>query len=303
MRTQRVRRRSPDRPDRLGGPRTVDALSAARGEASAAPLWEAHAAQWSLIGSPLRPHAQDLAIAQRAIDRFAGESQWYALVLGVTSELACLRWPSGAALLAADLSAAMLQNEWRAPASCPSLAIRCRWQALPVTRGSVSVVLGDGSLSALPNVESVRAVLAQVAAALRRDGSFVLRAYTRPETPESPWQVLDDLLSGKAHSIHVAKWRLAMALHGSLSSGVILDRVWKVFRQAVPDSRRLAARTGWSVESIDTIDAYRGARSRYLFPTLAELRGLLSPWFEEVDCAVPTYELGDRCPTLTLRLR
>ena len=303
MKTQRVRRRSADHPDRLGGARNVEGSSPARSEASATPLWEAHAAQWSLIGSPLRPHPQDLAIAQRAIDRFAGESQWYALLLGVTRELAGLRWPSGAALLAADLSAAMLDNEWRAPAECPSLAIRCRWQALPVTCGSVAVVLGDGSLSALPNVESVRAVLAQVAAALRRDGVFVLRAYARPEIPESPWQVLDDLLSGKVPSIHVAKWRLAMALHGTLSSGVVLERVWKVFRQAVPDSRKLAAHTGWSVETIDTIDAYRGARSRYLFPTVAELRGLLSPWFDEVACDFPTYDLGDRCPTLTLRLR
>ena len=303
MKTQRAGRRSAGRPDRLDGPNTAEPLSAARSEACATPLWEAHAAQWSLIGSPLRPHAQDLAIAQRAIDGFASESRWYALLLGVTRELACLRWPSGAALLAADLSAAMLDNEWRAPAGCPSLAVRCRWQALPVTPGSVSVVLGDGSLSALPNVESVCAVLEQIAVALRPDGVFVLRAYTRPDTGESPWQVLDDLLGGKAYSIHVAKWRLAMALHGTRSSGVVLDRVWKVFRQAVPDSRSLAARTGWSVESIDTIDAYRGVRSRYLFPTLAELRGLLSPWFEEVDCDFPTYELGDRCPTLTLRLR
>jgi SAM-dependent methyltransferase len=303
METQRLGRGFPDCPDRFGGPRPAEPLSVARSEASAAPLWAAHAAQWSLIDSPLRPHPQDLAVAQRAVDRFAGESKWYALLLGVTRELADLHWPRGAALVAADLSAAMLEHEWRSPPGCASLAVRCRWQALPVARGTVSLALGDGSLSALPDVESIRSVLEQVATALRPDGCLVLRAYTRPEIPESPWQVLDDLLGGRTPSIHVAKWRLAMALHGTLSSGVVLERVWKVFRQAVPDSRKLAARTGWSVASIDTIDAYRGARSRYLFPTLAELRALLSPWFAEVDCEFPTYELGDRCPTLTLRLR
>jgi len=308
METSLARPISPDCPDRFGGPGSKDRPTAAsaafneRSDASGSPLWAAHAAQWSLIGSPLRPHPQDLAIAQRAVDLLAGESKWYALLLGVTSELASLRWPCGASLLAADLSDAMLRREWRSPPGCPSLAVRCRWQALPIARTSLSLVLGDGSLSALPDVQAVREVLDQVATAMRPDGCFVLRAYTRPDVPESPRQVLDDLLGGRTPSMHVAKWRLAMALHGTLSSGVVLDRVWKVFRQAVPDSRRLAARTGWSIASIDTIDAYRGSRSRYLFPTLAELRGLLSPRFDEVGCEHPTYELGDRCPTLTLRL-
>lgn len=309
LETQLLRHVSPDRPDRYADRGTTEALFAAsaadnaQAEAAATPLWAAHAGQWSLIGSPLRPHPQDLAVAQRAVDRFAGESKWYALLLGVTRELACLRWPCGAALLAADLSAAMLEREWQAPEACASMAVRCRWQELPIADGSVSLVLADGSLSALPDVVSVRRVLGQVARVLRPDGAFVLRAYARPERPESPWRVLDDLQNGRISSMHAAKWRLAMALHGTVSSGVVLQRIWKAFRQAVPESRALAERTGWSIETIDTIDAYRGVESRYLFPTLTELRELMAPWFAEQECVFPSYEVGECCPTLTLRLR
>ena len=94
-----------------------------------------------------------------------------------------------------------------------------------------------------------------------------------------------------------------MALQVSDVSGVVLDSVWCAFRDGSPSSAALAASTGWAVPTIETIEAYRGATSRYFFPTLRQLRRLIAPWFIELACEIPTYELGERCPTLTLERR
>ncbi len=56
-------------------------------------------------------------------------------------------------------------------------------------------------------------------------------------------------------------------------------------------------------EAIDSIDVYRGAGSRLIFPTLRETRALLAADFRELECHVPGYELGERCVTLLLAPR
>jgi hypothetical protein len=92
-----------------------------------------------------------------------------------------------------------------------------------------------------------------------------------------------------------------MALHEGLDRGVGVGRVWEAWHEARLDVHDLAERTGWHVEEIQTIDAYRGSPARYTFPTLEEARGYLSADFEEISCHFPDYELGERCPTLLLR--
>jgi hypothetical protein len=73
------------------------------------------------------------------------------------------------------------------------------------------------------------------------------------------------------------------------------------FDAVVPDRAALAARTGWSREVIDQIDNYRESRAVYSFPTLDEFRATFVPLFTEIACHVPSYELGERCPTLVLQ--
>lgn len=223
------------------------------------------------------------------------------LLLGTTQELLNLRWPGEAWIVAIDSSEAMLR------ARCLQLEPAMRvspvcgdWCNLPVPSRQTDLVLADGSLAVLPNLNSIVKVMAEVADSLVQDGRFVVRAFVRPVPAESPEAVCEDLLAGRIGSIHAAKWRLAMSLHGTLSEGVELDAVWRVFRRAVPRTESLAARLGWSSSAVDTIDAYKGVKARYFFPTLSELRDLFSSTFSELRCHVPAYELGERCPTLVL---
>ena len=126
-----------------------------------------------------------------------------------------------------------------------------------------------------------------------------VRFYVRPERPEAPGRIFDDLEQGRIGSFHVFKWRLAMALHRGLEEGARVADVWKAWSERVPDAGALARRTGWPMEVIRTMDAYRDVPATYTFPTLEEARATLSGAFDEIDCRFPTYELGERCPTLS----
>jgi hypothetical protein len=82
---------------------------------------------------------------------------------------------------------------------------------------------------------------------------------------------------------------------------VVLADVWDAFHAAEDDLDSLALRCGWPLEAVRTMEAYRGVPARYSFPALPELRELfLDAGFSLADVFHPTYELGDRCPTLLL---
>ena len=64
--------------------------------AAGAANWGKASRQWSLVGSPLRPDASDVAFAEAAIaERFRATGRPpRAVLLGVTPELAACRWPA-----------------------------------------------------------------------------------------------------------------------------------------------------------------------------------------------------------------
>jgi len=265
--------------------------------------WNRHARQWRHVASPLRPCNEDVQVVQAALDEMAARMSAgvQALLLGVTPELTHLSWPSGSFLHAADANAEMIAQHWNPPVPIESKVTLARWQSLQLDPASLDIVLADGSLTVLPDLAAIRTVLRRMASALRPQGRFVLRAFVKPDEPETPESVVEDMLNGRIGNVHIAKWRLAMALQRSLAGGVELHRVWTAFHSAVPSVTRLASTTGWSVDSIRTLESYRDVRVRYFFPTLTELRGMLAERFDEIACYRPSYELGERCPTLVLQ--
>jgi hypothetical protein len=164
----------------------------------------------------------------------------------------------------------------------------------------MDLVLGDGSLSCLPDANGIAVVLRQLATVLDDGRHIVTRVFVRPETAETPGQVVDAMRSGNIGNFAVFKWRLLMALHGPGAEGVQLKTVYDAVCDAIPDRAALARTLGWSLESINTIDAYRTASWRYFFPRPSQFRELAAVDFLEMDCHVPTYELGEQCPTFVL---
>lgn len=273
--------------------------------------WDRHARQWRHVGPPLRPAPEDVALFERLVAEGVAERRGparrgplRAALLGVTPELARMRWPRGTRLTAFDRCPGMLAEVWPGAALAPdAVAVRAAWEALPVADGALDVVAGDGCYTLLDAPRGYRALGAEVARALAPGGTFAMRFFVRPERPEPVDGVFAALRAGAIGSFHAFKWRLAMALHGKLEEGVRVADVWDAWRAHEGDADALAARLGWPAAEVRTIDAYRDAPARYTFPTLAEARALLAEHFVEEACHAMGYELGERCPTSRMRVR
>ncbi len=226
-----------------------------------------------------------------------------ALLLGVTPEIAGMRWPEKSSLLAVDRSFPMTQAVW--PGNLPGKrsVVCANWLALPQQQASRDVVIGDGSINSLEYASGFQALAESVFRVLRRHGILILRCYVQPAAPETPEAVFADASRGLMGSFHAFKLRLLMAAQESAQRGVAVKDVYRLWVDRNLDRRQLPAGVGWEKSAVETIEFYREAGTVYAFPTVAQLRATLLPWFDEVSMFRPTYQLGDRCPTFVFRPR
>ena len=269
--------------------------------------WNEHARRWQHFGPPLRPLPMDVSVAEQLAakqDGRLGDDSLTAVLLGVTPELAAMRWPARTRLLGIDRCPEMITGLWPADL-VPENAnvVQGDWAAIPLPSRSADLVVGDGCYVLLPYADSYERVSADVARVLKTSGYFSIRVFVRPEQGESPDTVMRDLQAGRIGSFHAFKWRLAMSLHGELRDGICVGDVWSYWNKNRIDDATLSSRFGWSVGSIQTIHAYRDVDTRYHYPTMTEIRQHFSPYFEEVACHVFDYELAERCPTFVLKPR
>lgn len=264
--------------------------------------WNQHARQWSLIGTPLRPVAEDILLLENEISDWCARTTVAApraLLCGVTPEVARMRWPDGTRLVAVDHSQPMISGVWPA-GEAPGVAVCGNWLNLPLADASRHLLIGDGCYSLLVGCAQYAAFAAELRRVATDNALLTMRYFVRPEVAEPVAGVIDDLRRQRIGNFHVFKWRLAMALHGTLEQGVRLGDVWAVWHEAVPDPDKLAAQLSWPVAVVNTINNYRSVDTRYSFPTLAEVRACTGDFGIEA-MHVPTYELGERCPTLIMR--
>ncbi len=174
----------------------------------------------------------------------------------------------------------------------------CR--TLPLEAGALHAAVGDGSLNVLPGLAQYPAVMSELHRALEEQGRLVIRCFIRPDMAEAVTDVVDAALEGRVRRFHAFKWRLAMACTGPSSASVSVSDIHEMFETHFPSRRDLSRATGWPKDQIDTIDAYRASPTHYTFPTLGMLREKCQLWFDIVAEDFGTYELAERCPTLTL---
>lgn len=268
--------------------------------------FSSHARAWNRLGPPLRPAPEDVRVAERYVEATPARpgSPFRALILGVTPELACMRWPENTELVAVDRSRVMIDAVWPAGRlPCRGHALCADWSEVPLESGSIDAVLGDGSFTLLAWPDAQRGVLRELRRLIAERGRLVLRVFVLPERREDVAAVLRDLDGGRIGSFHVFRWRLAMSLQRELERGVSLRDVWQLWQRLDLDRDALALRHGWPRDSIDSIDAYRQAEGQLWFPTLSQARALLAEEFRELDCHLPGYELGACFPTLRLAPR
>lgn len=257
--------------------------------------WPRHARQWALVGPPLRPGAADVQLMEAEAAACAAATAGRplaALILGVTPELVTMRWPADTQVVAVERSADVIGAIF--PATAGAEAVVADWRALPRPDRSLDLVIGDGSLSNLAFPGDYRVLAAELARVLAPGGRVALRLFAAPDQREPLAAVAADLAAGRVGSMHALKWRIAMAIQPDDRNLAVAD-IGRAFDAMVPDRAVLA----WDPAVIATIDVYRDSTLVYSFPTLAEVRAALVP-LAAVACHTPTYELGDRCPTLVL---
>ena len=271
--------------------------------------WRAFAARYRLLGSPLRPCAEDVQIikdllAADAQPSGAAANRKRAWLLGVTPAIAAIRWPQEVELFAVDRVRAMIDTVWPGNARWRR-AICADWLRPPFGDDSFDIAIGDGCLTAVGYPDELSRLLASVYRCLRRDGCLMLRLFCRPDLAETPDATIDALRCGAIGSIHAFKWRLAMAVQGVADApDVAVDTIWQVWNAARIDVQALAEARGWSPAEVATMEFYRGSPARYNFMRFDEtIRHLREAGFDLEATRVGSYELAERCPHVLLRKR
>lgn len=266
--------------------------------------WEELSHRWDDLGPPIRPALEDNELLHRLVREelaASGRPHPRALLLGVTPEIATMSWPAGTRLLALDSSEAMVRNVWPAGEVRNGVAALADWLTMPVRDAAYDIVVGDGSLSVPTYPSGGEALVREIRRVLKDDGALAVRMFTRPETPEPVEAVFADLRAGRIGTIDAAKWRLAMALHGDVATGARMGDIWDAWEANISDPAALMRSLGWPPETPDILTGLRGLDARITFPTLAEVRAILSPEFEEAACLTARYADGERYPTMLFR--
>jgi hypothetical protein len=273
-------------------------------QSSGADHWASLAEQWKNSGSPLRPSPEDLQFFKQSVDSYTSESpepRRKALILGVTPEYARFAWPDGTDLTAIDRNPTMVRLVWPGSTASSESVLCADWLHAPLPERAFDFIAGDGVLSMLPFPDGYRQLAAKVAAIARPGALWSLRLFCRPDRSESPERVISELLSKKIASFHAFKLRLAMAFHGEDDArGVSVSDVWRHWNETKIGGSRVLEDI-WPIEVIRTIDVWRDSPARYSFPTVETAAQILREYAELRGVFRPTYELAERCPTLSMR--
>ncbi len=242
-----------------------------------------------------------LAAESEVFGAMAKKRAW---LLGITPEIATLRWPQEVELIAVERIREMINSIWPGD-TANRRAICADWLDAPFPDLSLDLAIGDGCLTAVGFPDELSRLLASVYRCLRRDGYLMLRLFCRPDVSETPDAVIAALRCGAIGSFHAFKWRLVMAVQGMDDApDVAVDAVWQIWSAARIEMRALAAARGWPPEQVGTIELYRGSAARYNFMRYDDtIRHLQRAGFDPVATRIGSYELAERCPHVLLRKR
>jgi len=264
--------------------------------------WQYYSRSHRLSRPPMRPSGQDLAyywdIAAEWVRKHRAPR---VLQLGVTPELYDLPWPEGTDFLAVDRTQAMIGAIW--PGSQDS--VLCEdWLSMNLPDGSRDIVLCDGGLQLLDYPEGQSNLIRILRRVLSDEGLCIFRFYVLPVQGETPDSVIRDLLDGDIGSLETLKLRLNMSLQKYPEGGVVCEHVYETLVKAVPNLEELAVKLGWPVERMLLMNDYKGMEFRFYWLSLEQIVDLFCRHpggFRVHRLETPSYELGQRCPTVALQ--
>jgi len=264
--------------------------------------WERFARNRSLNDPPVRPCSEDLGYFwEDANEWIEKRGMPRVLLLGVTPELYALPWPTGTDVQVVDRTQAMIDALWLGPKPA---AHRADWLSVDLPKGSRDIVLCDGGLHVLTYPQGQHALIRRLHRILSDEGLCIFRLFVLPPRPETPDVVIRDLVEGKISNLSVLKLRLFMSMHPNAEEGIRLGDVYDTLIKAVPDMEGLAVKIGWPTERMMVFNNYRDLESRFHLLTLEQSIALFCHdpgGFRVHRLHTPSYDLGERCPTIAFQ--
>ena len=216
------------------------------------------------------------------------------LLLGVTPELV----DAFTELTAVDKSAEMIEALWQ-PSSATQIVREANWLEMEDSFGDHSAIVGDCSVNALQSAEEIEELMRVVRGRLLDNGVFACRVFERPDEPITEGALRRIIDSGTHGNFHAFKWQMAMSLAEQSGAAVRATDILARFNQLFPDRHDLAARTGWSLDVVNTIDVYEQSDMSLCFPNREEFEQHFSKGFGQIEWGTSgTYDLADRCPVV-----
>ena len=265
--------------------------------------WSRMARLWHLVGPPLRPAEDDLAVFQNSIDRWCATNTRAprALILGVTPELYRLNWPASTVTTALDSAREMIDEVWPGPAAT---ALQGSWTAMPLATSSRDIVVCDGGLGTLAYPCRQADLMRELHRILAPGGIFVVRLFAPTGRTGTVKDVFARLNAGHIGSLDSLKLQLWGALHGDARKGVRPRDVVALILGAVDSYDRLAEAQGWPIEHVSSLELHRSSNTVYHLTEAEEVIRMASDdpgGFECLEIVEPNYALGACCPIVTLR--
>jgi glutathione peroxidase-family protein len=229
---------------------------------------------WNKLEPPLRPSTNVVNQFQEIIGPVKS-----LLVLGCTKELYSL---------ASDVTVAD-QDQVRLNLLASDQKQFCGdWLKLK-TLEKFDAVVGDGSLNCLKFPQQWQELI-HICKGLT-NGKVAIRVFETPDLIRFSSMIQEDLEAGKIKNFCSLKWELAMhmAYH---EPSVRVKKIHQLFYMMF-DKQKLSEQTGWSLESIDTIDAFKDSEMVLDFPREIHIKQAFP---KVIRLNSEGYPFADRCP-------
>lgn len=263
--------------------------------------WARIVEQWSFTSPPLRPSTQDVEFYSQAVqDWIINNGVPRVLLLGVTSEIYSLPWPTGTDFLAVDHNPVMIEKVWLGR---PDQVQCVDWLNMDLAEASRDIVICDGGLNLLPFPEGLDKLAEKLHRIIAPGGIFVTRLFAPSTVQESPQEVAKHFLNGAAPDPCYLKLRLWSAMYSENQSGLRHVKVWEVLKQEVENPVQAAYQVGWSQEQLSLLESWQHSNASVYLLSVANIAKIFNEQigFELIDVKIPTYALGDCCPTIIFR--
>lgn len=256
--------------------------------------WGGMTGNWARLGPPLRP-TTEVVDDMFSLIHLDGPM----LLLGVTPEFHG-QWDD---MTAVDRDQAMIDAVW--PGNRDGQRAMCMdWMDMTWPGDHFAGISCDGGLGLLGSMDDMRELQQRCLGWLKPYGTVVHRVFCRtPALGASNWeQVLAVLRGDRSMGFHAFKMLCNFVFAEQQGSSMVrFGDIPDWFDDVFPDRELMSKATGWSRDTIDTIDLYRGSSMATMFCTRDEWLSTVPRGAHDMHLVTPDlgYDLWEQCPILS----